>query len=57
MNLCKVLNFFSDANFKINLFFRYGKSPSEDEMKTSGGFCPICQDSFQVSQMIFAKYA
>ena len=24
---------------------RYGKTPSPDQMKTSGGFCPICQAS------------
>ena len=26
---------------------RYGKTPSDEQMKTSGGFCPICQDSYQ----------
>ena len=28
--------------------FRYGKTPNPDQMKASGGFCPICQDAYQV---------
>ena len=31
-----------------NLMFRYGKTPNSDQMKASGGFCPICQDTYQV---------
>ena len=27
---------------------RYGKTPNPDQMKASGGFCPICQDTYQV---------
>jgi len=34
---------------KLNLYIddificRYGKTPTQDQMKASGGFCPICQ--------------
>ena len=27
---------------------RYGQTPDPDLMKASGGFCPICQDAYQV---------
>ena len=33
--------------------FRYGKTPNPDQMKASGGFCPICQDAYQVLITLF----
>ena len=32
---------------------RYGKTPNPDQMKASGGFCPICQDAYQVLMIPF----
>jgi len=43
----KAIRLWKDAAQKVLQSTRYGKSPSEDEMKTSGGFCPICQDNYQ----------
>ena len=31
------------------IILRYGKTPNPDQMKASGGFCPICQDAYQVT--------
>ena len=30
------------------LLARYGKTPNPEQMKATGGFCPICQDAYQV---------
>ena len=30
----------------FNIYERYGKTPSPDQMKASGGFCPICQVNY-----------
>ena len=33
----------SGSEIKFLTLLRYGKTPNEDQMKASGGFCPICQ--------------
>ena len=37
-------------------FSRYGKTPSEDQIKASGGYCPICQDTYHDPVMLHCKH-
>lgn len=37
-------------------FQRYGKSPSHDELKASGGTCPICHDNLSEPTKLHCKH-
>ena len=39
-----------------NPFQRYGKSPSHEELKATGGTCPICHDSLSEPTKLHCKH-
>eukprot|EP00092_Neocalanus_flemingeri_P069039 GFUD01084508.1.p1 GENE.GFUD01084508.1~~GFUD01084508.1.p1 ORF type:complete len:474 (-),score=124.98 GFUD01084508.1:140-1561(-) len=40
----KAIKLWRAAFYKLLQSTRYGKTPNQDQMKASGGFCPICQE-------------
>ena len=43
-------------NLNNQIISRYGKTPSEDQIKASGGYCPICQDTYHDPVMLHCKH-
>ena len=43
-------------NLDNQIISRYGKTPSEDQIKASGGYCPICQDTYHDPVMLHCKH-
>jgi len=52
----KSIKSFKEACIKLMQSTRYGKTPSEDQIKASGGYCPICQDTYHDPVMLHCKH-
>ena len=50
------LSSFKVACVKLMQSSRYGKTPSEDQIKVSGGNCSICQDTYHDPAMLHCKH-
>lgn len=52
----KIIKLWREAFSKLMQSTNYGKTPSDDEMKKAGGYCPICQDNYQEPVMLHCKH-
>merc|ERR550519_44411 len=48
----RALKLWRTAFYKLLQSTRYGEVPNQDQIKASGGSCPICQDSYQEPTML-----
>ena len=51
-----VRNMFLDPCTYFITFQHYGKSPSHDEVKATGGTCPICHDNLSEPTKLHCKH-